>query len=121
MSLNRGRSLTIPRLSTGRVCAERLHENRNSLVSPFETLLFPLRGSLLQPRFQPLGDLGRHTCELAEEEFFGAEFFDRVAEFGGLFEFEFFGGFAHVGFEVGDVGVEFLLGGEVGACLRLRR
>ncbi len=33
-----------------------------------------------------------------EEEFFGAEFFDGVSEFGGFFEFEFFGGFAHVGF-----------------------
>ena len=44
---------------------------------------------------------------LAEQEFFGAEFFYCVAEFDGFFEFEFFGGFAHVGFEVGDVGVEF--------------
>ena len=51
---------------------------------------------------------------LAEEKFFGAEFFDGVAEFGGFFEFEFLGGFAHVGFEFGDVDVEFLLGGEVG-------
>ncbi len=34
----------------------------------------------------------------AEEEFFGAEFFYCVAEFGGFFEFEFLGGFAHVGF-----------------------
>ena len=40
-----------------------------------------------------------------EQEFLGAELFDGVAEFGGFFEFEFFGGFAHVGFEVGDVGV----------------
>jgi hypothetical protein len=30
----------------------------------------------------------------------------------GFFEFEFLGGFAHVGFEVGDVGVEVGLGGE---------
>ena len=51
---------------------------------------------------------------LAKEEFFGAEFFYGVAEFGGFFEFEFFGGFAHVGFQFADVGVEFLLGGEVG-------
>ena len=42
---------------------------------------------------------------LAEEEFFGAEFFYGVAEFGGFFEFEFFGGFAHVGFQFVDVGV----------------
>jgi hypothetical protein len=35
---------------------------------------------------------------LTEKEFFGAEFFYCVAEFGGFFEFEFFGGFAHVGF-----------------------
>ncbi len=35
---------------------------------------------------------------LAEEELFGAEFFYCVAELGGFFEFEFFGGFAHVGF-----------------------
>ena len=36
---------------------------------------------------------------------------------GGFFEFEFLGGFAHFGFELGDVGVEFVLGGEVGqAC-----
>ena len=40
---------------------------------------------------------------LAEEEFFGAEFFDGVSEFGGFFEFEFLGGFAHVGFQLGDV------------------
>ena len=38
------------------------------------------------------------ALRLAEEEFFGAEFFYCVAEFGGFFEFEFFGGFAHVGF-----------------------
>ena len=44
--------------------------------------------------------------KLAEEELFVAEFFDGVAESGGFFEFEFLGGFAHVGFELGDVGVE---------------
>jgi hypothetical protein len=43
------------------------------------------------------------------------EFSYCVAEFCGVFEFEFLCGFAHVGFEVGDVGVEFLLGDEVGA------
>jgi len=42
-------------------------------------------------------DSGKN-CRLAEEEFFFAEFFDGVAEFGGFFEFEFLGGFAHVGF-----------------------
>ena len=38
------------------------------------------------------------SSKLTEEEFLVAEFFDCVAEFGGFFEFEFFGGFAHVGF-----------------------
>jgi hypothetical protein len=33
-----------------------------------------------------------------EEELFGTEFFYCVSEFGGLFEFELLGGFAHVGF-----------------------
>ena len=51
---------------------------------------------------------------LGEEELLGAEFADRVAEFGGFFELEFFGGFAHVGLELGDVDVELGLGGEVG-------
>ncbi len=51
---------------------------------------------------------------LAEKKFLVAEFLDGVAELGGFFEFEFFGGFAHFGFEPGDVGVEFGLGGEFG-------
>ena len=46
---------------------------------------------------------------LAEKKLLGAEIFDGVAEFGGFFELELLGGFAHVGFEVGDVGVEGLL------------
>ena len=50
----------------------------------------------------------------AEKEFFGAEFLYCVAQFGGFSNFEFFGGFAHVGFQFADVGVWFLLGGEVG-------
>jgi len=50
--------------------------------------------------------MGHSVGELAEEEFFFAEFFDGVAEFGGFFEFEFLGGVAHVGFEFGDVGIE---------------
>jgi hypothetical protein len=49
---------------------------------------------------------------LAEEELFGAEVFDCVAELGCFSEFEFLGGFAHVGFEFSDVGVEVGLGGE---------
>src|SRR6266702_1709434 len=36
-------------------------------------------------------------CLLTEQEFFGTEFFDGVAEFYCFFEFEFLGGFAHVG------------------------
>ena len=36
--------------------------------------------------------------ELAEQKLFGAEIFDLVAEGGGAFEFEFFGGLAHFGF-----------------------
>jgi hypothetical protein len=38
------------------------------------------------------------NARLREEKFFGSEFFDLVAEGGGAFEFEFFGGFAHFGF-----------------------
>ena len=61
--------------------------------------------------------LWRQRHELAEQEFFGAEFFDGVAEFGGFFEFEFLGGFAHVGFQFADVGVQLLLGGGFGMFL----
>ena len=38
------------------------------------------------------------SVALTKQEFFGAEFFYCVAEFGCFFEFEFFGCFAHVGF-----------------------
>ena len=41
----------------------------------------------------------------AEQELLGTEFFYCVAELGGFFEFEFFGGFTHVGFEVVDVDI----------------
>ena len=44
---------------------------------------------------------------LRKQKLLGTKVFDYVAEFDGAFEFEFLGGFAHVGFEVGDVGVEF--------------
>ncbi len=56
--------------------------------------------------------------QIAEQEFLVAEGFDGVAEFGGFFEFEVFGGFAHVGFEVGDVGVEGGLIGEGPSAFR---
>jgi hypothetical protein len=64
----------------------------------------------------------RSTCSIGdkmpeasrEQKLLGAEVFYGVPQFGGLFEFEFFGGFAHVGFQVGYVGVEVGLGGEVG-------
>ena len=44
--------------------------------------------------------LGRNKSlsVLAEEKLLGPEFFDLVAEFGGFFELEFFGGVAHFGF-----------------------
>jgi hypothetical protein len=69
-------------------------------------------------RSRPTNDK-RERRTLAEEEFFGAEFFDGVVGFGGCSNSKFLGGFAHVGCGCGDGGVEFGLGGESG-CLRRR-
>ena len=59
-----------------------------------------------------------HTrAVLREKEFLGLQFFDRVAQFRCFFEFEALGGFAHVAFQFGDVGVHFFLGLEFGHAL----
>ena len=56
-----------------------------------------------------VGRFGSQGLGAGEDEFFRLEFADPVAELGGLFEFELLRGFAHVGFEAGDVFVKLFL------------
>ena len=51
---------------------------------------------------------------LRDENLFRLQLANRIAQLRRRFELEAFGGFAHVGFEFGDVGVEFVLGLELG-------
>src|ERR1035441_4919055 len=52
--------------------------------------------------------------ESAEEELLFAELLDGVAETGSFLKLKFSGGFAHCGFELGDIGIQFGLGGKLG-------
>src|ERR1035438_9053920 len=52
--------------------------------------------------------------ESAEEELLFAELLDGVAEAGSFLKLKFLGGFAHRGFEFGNIGIQLGLGGKLG-------
>src|ERR1035441_3524255 len=52
--------------------------------------------------------------ESAEEELLFAELLDGIAETGCFLKLKFLGGFAHYGFEFGNIGIQLGLGGKLG-------
>lgn len=60
----------------------------------------------------------QHRLGLREQELLGAQFLDRIAQLCRLLELKALGCFAHVAFQLRNVGVHFFLGPEFGHAFR---